>query len=269
MNTIFQLKRFCNVVKWSTTLDRQHYSKSMWSWIAPTAILMQLPNIIRMASRNAEHEDIVVLTGIAAMLMGTLVLGSSYMHVSFNERKDAFRELFMVPASNLEKFLARYLMAYVMGILFCVVSIIVGDVLQFVVGYIIDREPLEWVVPKVLRAIYNIHSGWNGSLALLVTLYLWIHTYFMLGANFFRNVKYGWAFTMLVVLAIVIAVLMVISSFHDSAYSIGHAVGDLFSTINDNWLLFTIILAALSVFNAVMAYRLFCRRQLFGRFVNL
>ncbi len=269
MNMNFQLKRFCNVARWSMTLDRQHYSKSMWTWIAPTAILMQIPNIIHIISHNTKHEDIVVLTGIIAMLMGTVVLGSSYMHVSYNERKDAFRELFMLPASNLEKFLARYLMAFAMGILLCVLSTIVADLLQFIVGFIIGREPLGWVVPKVLRAIYNIHSAWNGSLALLVTLYLWIHTYFMLGVNFFRNVKYGWAFTTLILLAIVIAMLMVISSFHDSAYSIGHAIGDVFSTINDNWLLFTIILVALSVFNAVMAYRLFCRRQLIGRFVNL
>ena len=101
-------------------------------------------------------------------------------------------------------------------------------------------------------------------------LAIWVHTFFLFGANLFRSVKYSWVFTTLIIVAI-IALLVCVWSFGSSdAYENGYSFGQMVHNfLLNNAAVMYVVLPLLSVFNVVLSYLLFCRRQLIGRFINI
>jgi H+/Cl- antiporter ClcA len=95
----------------------------------------------------------------------------------------------------------------------------------------------------------------------LFTQFLWVHTFYIVGANFFRNIKFSWLFTSIVLFVLFLAGIYLLNSFVENGRQVTLYIE------NHTWQ-FSFLFLALSIFHVWLAYRLFCRRQLVGRFFN-
>ena len=86
---------------------------------------------------------------------------------------------------------------------------------------------------------------------------VWVHSCYALGATFFRSHKYNWVLTS-AVLVFAFMLLMIVFGW---------------STVGATWwnnrYLFSLLMLLLVVLNFWLSYRLFCRTQVIGRFVNI
>ena len=259
MNSLFNINRFGLVAKWSLKNDRGYMRKQILMLFA-TLVVFAL--IFSLDHKNDERTVMMMLTSV---LLTIMVMGGFYMYTAFHERPDSMRDLLMLPASNLEKFLARYLVAYVPVLLASVVSIALADGLHYAVGLLIGREGVGFLLPGVLQMTFSALS--NPCVLLLI---VWSNTFFMLGSNFFRNLKYGWVPTAMVM--IVICIVCVAAIPEDYLMALLHTDGK-YDTLRQelsNYIAAVIVvLPVLSLLNVWLAYRLFCRRQLIGKYINL
>ena len=136
-----------------------------------------------------------------------------------------------------------------------------ADFLQHLVGFIINREPLEWMLADTFQFISLKDLSGKALLSLSMILF-WTNSMFLLGANLFRNIKYNFLITSVVLLVLFIAIMALLPSDFKQK-------GMIFRQILDyKGIITTIILLSLSVFNIWLSYRLFGYRPLIGKFIN-
>jgi hypothetical protein len=249
--------------RWTIVTDMPYYRKIFANYVAIMSIILQMPNIF-VTLRDTSASNSTSVGAVIAVLATCVVAGGSYMLYSFYNRKYALRDLAMLPASNLEKFLVRYLTSLIINLVVTFVSIVIADVLQYLVGLIIHRQPLGFVLSdtwNVLSAHAKPSSAVKGYF--LICFAIWLHTYFMMGANLFRSIKYGWAFSSLFLLAFFILLIQI-----DTPDDIFNNRGDIGHFINNNLALVNIILLVFSIFQAWLSFKLFCSRQLIGKFFS-
>ena len=254
MANMFNLQRFRNLARWTWVMDKPYYLKSATSQAAIIAGLMQVPNLFFLISNDRDDSFLSLIC--FGFLFGSVVLGSSYMYMSFKDNPDGFRQLHMIPASNLEKFVLRYLMPFFIQVILAIVIVLAADTLQYLVGMAIGREPLRWAIADMLNASGTISHANAVKTIFVVMFLLWIHTAFMLGANLFRNVKYGMVFTLIAIFLLAMAVIAVMPT------------SSIRTLLNDHTLVISIIFAIINVFNVWFSYKLFCNRRHIGRFIN-
>ena len=259
----FNLQRMGRFTRWTIATDMPYYRRTFASYVAVMSIILQMPNIFSFL-RNSQASTHMPVFAIIAVLVTCVIVGGSYMLMSFYNRKDALRDLAMIPASNLEKYLVRYLTAFIINLVMAFVGILIADVLQYLVGLIIQRQPLEFALSETWDVISTTSRPSSASKGcLLICIAIWLHTYFMMGANLFRNIKYSWVFSFFILLVFFILLIQVVKPgdiFHDRG-TIGHF-------INGHLVLINIVLLALSVFQTWLSYKLFCGRQLVGKFFS-
>lgn len=258
---MINLHRMTNFAKWTLAIDKPYYRMSMAIYLATTVIALQIQNIDYLIGKP---DGPFMSIGICVALpIATIVFGGSYMFQSFQKYKEGIREMFLIPASNLEKFLVRYILPTAILFAMTIVCILIGDVLQYVVGMMIQREPLQFVTVELWKGITGPMDLPDGTLLFVTLLLFWIHTIYLLGANLFRNVKYNWAFTSIFLLLLFIGIGKVIPS-------LAHHPGRiLISACNQHSLPFIIVFLTIGALNIWLAYKLFCRRQFIGRFISI
>ena len=246
MNSI-NIHRLGKILRWSYVTDQPYLRKSLATVVGAFAFVYQVPNLTYVLSTNDHDSDFGVVVTVISFLIG-LVMGSCYMLQSFRDNKDGLRDLFTLPASNIEKFLVRYLYSWVVQLVHIVISILVADGLSFVVS-------------DVIRALSHpsVSSDLSGFSILMMCV--WIHSFYMLGVNFFRNVKYGWAYTTLALLALFILFSLLVPTFLE-VNKVSHLL------LKVHTVPLCLVLLVLSIFNVWLAFRLFCNRQYIGKFVN-
>ncbi|MBQ4023129.1 MAG: hypothetical protein II612_03910 [Prevotella sp.] len=263
MTKTFNFQRFGRLVKWSLANDSAYNRKQALILLVVPSLYGIFVNLL--PDGHDSGSDIKMMTAVfVAMLLTTVATGGCYMFTSFKDRKDAMRELIMLPASNLEKFVVRYLTSFLFMALASLVSVAVADVLQYAVGLLLHRTGAEFVMPRVMEITMSALTT-----PAVITLFFWSHTFFMLGANFFRNVKYSWVLTAFVILIIVIAVTAIVP--HTLLQLAGDTMRQRESVVQVSDTLAALTLTAvamLSVGNVRLAYHLFCRRQLIGKYFN-
>ena len=243
---MINLHRMLHFAKWTLAVDKPYYRMSMTMYLAATAICLQLLNIDYLLDKNGN--PFMAIGIYVAMPIATVVFAGSYMFQSFHKYKEGIREMFLIPASNIEKFLVRYILPTIILLAMTIVSLLIADVLQYLVGMIIHREPLFFVF---------------GTILFVTLLLFWIHTIYLLGGNIFRNVKYNWAFTSLFLLLLFIVMGKIIPV-------LAHHPGRiLISSCNQHPVPYIIGFLAVGVLNFWLSYKLFCRRQIIGRFINI
>ena len=261
MNNIFNIKRMGWLSRWIISTDMKYYRKSAATSFAIIIFIMLMPNLNYVMGGKM---DIEFSAGAMFWVLGVCVLvGGGYMMYSYSQWKDGLRELPLPPASNLEKFLMRYLYSLLSQLVIIIGSILIADLLQYVVGWVIGRPDLKFVTPMICDMMGRFMNESAKGGGLLLTIGLWIHTIFMLGANFFRNLKFSWLFTSLFLIILFIVGARVLISCH-----VIEGGGQLIQFLESHYLLATCLFLVLSVINAWLAYKLFCRRQLVGRFIN-
>lgn len=260
MNNIFNIQRVGWLSRWIVSTDMPYYRKSAATTFVCVLVIMLFTHLQFFLHGGSSVGEFPA-AALCGMMAAVLLLGGGNMMYSYAQRKEGLRELHLLPASNLEKFLMRYLLSFLVQILVVTVSILFGDLLQYFVGWILGRADNQFFTPLVFDLIsrFDHHPG---SLAwCLFTQFLWVHTFYMVGANFFRNLKFGWLFTSIFLLVLFIACLQVLNRVMVSSSQV-------LSFIENHVWSFSFVLLALSVFHVWLAYRLFSRRQLVGRFFN-
>ena len=252
MNSL-NISRTGKLLRWSVVNDRPYNRKMIATNLAVPALLFQVNNVAYLWGSKGDVSDLPEVLFYVCLLT-TLLMGAAFMFMSFHDNRDAQRTLFVLPASNMEKYLVRYLYSWLMQMVLVVAGLLVADVLQYVVGLIIQRDVLSFVTARIVDTLSQPpHSSPESSGFCIVMLMVWIHSVYMLGANFFRHLKYSWVYTSLVLLTMLIICLVIVSpQVLKSAISVGTGF----------------VLLALSLLNVWLSYRLFCRWQLKRKFVN-
>lgn len=257
MSQNFNMQRLGRFLRWTLVTDLLYFKKTMGSLLGGMIIIFQFINLFMWRGDGFHFVYVVVST---LMLVVPLV-GSTYFFHSYLIWKDGIRDLFMLPASNLEKFLGRYILSVLVQVGLFFIGCVVGDILQYIVGLVVGREPLRFIFWDILSMI-SFQPTFSKEFFCTTMLLLWMHTLYLLGANFIRNIKYNVVFPTLLLLLLFIFVMMLLP---DGGYGKGRMMHQV---VQNHGILIGCVLLAASIFNYMFSYRLFCRRQLIGRFIN-
>lgn len=255
MSQNFNLQRLGRLLRWSFVTDLPYHKKSLGTCLGMMIIIFQFVNFFIGDPKSFAF----VKTAVTTLLFVIPLVGASYFFLSFQNWKDGIRDLFMLPASNLEKFLVRYIYSILIQVCLFIFGCVVGDILQYIVGLAIGREPLGFLFWDILSSISFTASKESFCIAMLL---LWIHTIYLLGANFIRYIKYNFIFPTVLILILFVAMLLLWS---DNTYGKGRMMHEM---VLDHGQVLGVVLLAASIFNYYLSYRLFCRRQLIGRTFN-
>lgn len=253
----FNFNRFGKLVRWSLIYDKRYYVKSFLQ-----IFVIMLFGFLFFPILNKHHaaDFLMSCVMVIAIFLVTIVLGSSFMFYSMENKHDR-QNLMMLPASNLEKYLMRYA-TWILLIPLYLVAFFAADLLQYVIHWVLGHDYVVFMT-SVLKD--NVSDGWNTipqysqqQLARgLVILALWLHSFYALGANFFRSRKFNWLLTTLV--------LIVGFTFLTVSFTWG--------CVNATWWnynrYFNWLFLIWALLNFWLSYMLFCRTQVIGKYVNV
>ena len=273
---MMNIKRMGHLALWILTDNRHYFRRQLWMFIAICCLVMQIINVNFMSYGTHEHITNTVVVALTTVLLVTLIAGGSYMCMSLHDRKDSFRDLHMLPATNLEKYVVCFVVGFLAALFSYVVAILIGDALQIGIGLILGRPDVHMLTSDILNNMS--HFNGTGPTKLLMA---WLFSMFLLGANFFRNIKLNAILTAIVLLVLWILFMVTLPStpmyYNGLTYNNGlrHAFldsGDLGDMARHQlhvyMIVIYILLAVFTIFNVWMSYRLFCRRQLVAKFIN-
>ena len=261
MSSTFSFPRFMKLARWTIATDSQYNRHWGSLYLVIFTVMLMMTNLEFFLKSKVDEE--VSCIQVLAVITIFFLTGGSMMFNSFTKNHDALRCLYLLPASNAEKFVARYIVPMLTHLLMLIGSLLVADLLQYVVGLVIGRDPASLITIHTLRKIGHFMS--SPGVGVILLFGLWIHTFFLLGCNFFRSIKYSWIFTA-ILLVLLFAVFAILQPFQtDDMYHSGYNLGHIIKS--HAW--FSIpLLIILSIVQTWLAYHLFSRRQLIGRFIN-
>lgn len=249
----FNFNRFVKLARWTLTIDRKYHVKSFFqNLVILTLVFVFFTSVdVRWDNQAANYVPCTIATIVTFAV--TLVLGSSFMFYSMSGKHDMQR-LLMLPASNLEKYLMRYA-SWIILLPIQLVAFFGADLIQYVFGLAVGHEQVKLVTSAVIE---SCQSDMPLSYRMtFVWLFVWLHSVFALGATFFRFRKNNWIATTLVL--IVVGILL-------------SAIAGHWQNVNMFWWnnhgYFSLLFPVLFVVNFWLSYRLFCRTQVIGKYVN-
>lgn len=205
MNKTFDLHRFGMVLRWDLLTNRKSYFCS----IAGLAIGIIMLSISMLYTFPHSHyivggdlgnyyED--SMTGFLATILIAFFFVSA-CNIFSNTKTKLQRESFMMlPANNLEKYAARFLMMSVGSILIMVIATLIGDFVQFVLSFFMTPGYHARIIGSSLSQIYKAatDSG-NDPISILAwqckadaaligwSFLIMIYSFTLLGGTFFRK----------------------------------------------------------------------------------
>ncbi len=131
----------------------------------------------------------------ACMFFGFMAFMTVYVLASCifrNMKTKLQRESFlMLPATNLEKYVARFLFVTVGSIVSLVLALVISDVIQLIFSFFITpgfHTSITWpVLSHSVWAISPIGDSWKAVLA-LYTFLIFMHSFAVLGGAFYRKI---------------------------------------------------------------------------------
>ena len=240
---------------WSLTNDRSWFLRTALSYVV-VLTLMYLFFIYFINYGNNIDATYDVCAVLSFLGLVFIVVSGPTLRPKWTRNDD--ERLLMLPTSNLEKYLMRYCYWLLLLPLF-LLSFVVADGVQYVVNTLLGHEWTGSVIDYLLHPSSSDIPAKNRVRLFrgLLILALWVHSLYAVGGSFFRSHKYSWILTSVVL----VAALMLTAALN------------LMQMINQSWWnymgYYNPLLLVLSVFNFWLSYRLFCRQQLIGKFINL
>ena len=260
----FNFNRFGKLVRWSLTVDRGFFLRNLLNvfvilsllYIAFTTHFFHLV----VMGENADYVSCFATTMV--MFFITIVTGPSWMFSSMKGKHD-LQTLLMLPASNLEKYLIRY-STWIILLPLYIVGFLGADLVQYLVNVIWGNENLTFVTTVVINNLSDTFTKLPKETSRpilhgVVVFVLLFHSVYALGGTFFRSHKFAWILTTVVI--IVAGMLRVWLVPEETGYS-----DDDSSQVVFGW---DVFYAVWFLVNFWLSYRLFCRQQVIGKFVNL
>jgi hypothetical protein len=205
----------------------------------------------------------------AAFIIYLLFCGSSILRMS---KRQQYIDKLMLPASQLEKYIASYLLTIVLGLAAIAVSFVVADVVNYLVILVLNSEKATLVTLSLFNQMGD--SGDPSTLGEVVAdvlAFWWMHSLYLLGGTYFR--KRNWIFT---TLTLIVAFLVVGGGLTFVTWkTLNLLYGDYFRIVFVDgaegyigWGL-AILTSAFIVLNYWLSYRFYNRIQLIGhKFTN-
>lgn len=258
----FDIHRFGKLARWSLVNDKKYYVKSMLQIFAMLVFFFLFFTYVMRGHTSADGYKVCCFI-VVTMLIVTFVLGPSSMFFSMEGKHDR-QALLMLPASNLEKYLMRYA-SWILLLPLYLVAFLGADVLQYVFNQLVGHEYVTFVTSTLVDSISrmqqsmpdNVHSMFWNSLWLLA---VWFHSLYALGATFFRTRKFNWVLT-----TIVIILLTILQAW---AYPYEEFVSDRNASTTTASHITNLVALCWVVLNFWLSYKLFCRQQVIGKFIN-
>ena len=257
----FSLNRFGKLAKWSLTNDRKYYVKSFLQvFVIMLLGFLFFPTTIKSYDHMGGYHACCIM--IVIMLLVTVVLGPSFMYYSMENKHD-MQNLLMLPASNFEKYLMRYA-SWIFLIPLYLVAFFGADLLQYVVHWILGHDYVVFVSTTLANRISDTWREMPDSLRYtavntIIILAIWFHPLYALGATFFRSRKFNWVLTTLVI--ILLTILQAWAFPYEEHVSAAEAT-------TTDLLITDLVALCWTILNFWLSYRLFCRQQVIGKFIN-
>ena len=205
----------------------------------------------------------------AAFIIYLLFCGSSILRMS---KRQQYIDKLMLPASQLEKYTASYLLTIVLGLAAIAVSFVVADVVNYLVILLLNSDKATLVTLSLFNQMADpSEPSTLGEVVADVLAFWWIHSLYLLGGTFFR--KRNWIFT---TLTLIVAFLVVGGGLTFVTWkTLNLLYGDYYRIVFIDgaegyigWG-FAILTSAFIVLNYWLSYRFYKRIQLIGhKFTN-
>lgn len=279
MNKTLNLHRLGMVVRWSILSEW----KSFASGIIGLGIAIALYCIFALFNNKIALETGFMNAGevyrsMVASFMGAVSFVAIYVLASciFSNMKTKLkRENFlMLPASNLEKFVARLLLTTIGAVIGIFCSLVIGDIIQLIFSFFITpgfHACITWAVVKTaVLGLTPSEGDWLAAIAIYSFL-LFAHSFATLGGTFYRKLPALLTACTGIVLCIILGI--VISKLGDTGLLNLDLNIDLHrGNVAD--LCFTattaILCLVLAAFNYWASYKVFTRMQVIcNKWINL
>ena len=262
----FNFNRFGKLAKWSLTNDRSYYVRGfMQVLVVLTLIFMAFStNFFKFTIKGTSNPYLQCSTVTFLLFFITLIIGPSMMFQSMKGKHDR-QTLLMLPASNFEKYLMRY-STWIILLPLYVLAFFGADLVQYLVNVIGGNEQVMFVTTKMISKLGDVGQKVStyprSTMLFIYVLMFWLHSVYALGATFFRSHKYSAIFTTVAII--------VIGMLHNILVpSLGHEMEDGSVVFSASDKIFLVIYGIWALVNFWLSYRLFCRNQVIGKFVNL
>ncbi len=259
----FNFNRFGKLARWSLTNDKRYYVKSFLQiFVVLLLIFLFLTYVMGRDGQDQRAYQACCLT-IVFMLGVTITLGPSMMFYSMEGKHDK-QALMLLPASNLEKYVIRY--ASWIFLLPCYLIAFWGaDVLQYVVNLILGHEHVAFVTSTLVEIANKSFAelppkAFYVFLNSAIVVIVWLHSFYALGATFFRSRKFNWVLTTIVIILLTMLQVWFYPYEEHTTY--------LETTMSD-LLIADMVAACWVILNFWLSYKLFCRTQVIGKYVNI
>lgn len=204
MNKTFDLHRFGMVLRWELLTNWKSYFCSIAGLaigMLSISMLYSFPHshyIVEGGDLGNYYED--SMTGLLATILIAFFFVSA-CNIFCNTKTKLQRENFlMLPANNLEKYAARFLMMSVGSILTMLIATLIADFVQFILSFFMTPGYHASIIGSSLRQIYEAatNTGDNpicilaGQCKIEAALVGWsflimIYSFTLLGGTFFRK----------------------------------------------------------------------------------
>ena len=261
----FNFNRFGKVAKWSLTNDRSYFVRSFLQVLVILTLIFLAftTNFFTFSVNGAPHRYEPCATVAMIILFVNLIAGPSLMFQSMKGKHDR-QTLLMLPASNFEKYIMRY-STWIILLPLYVIGFFGADLIQYLVNVLGDNGYVQFVTTKLIDMTSDtMNHLWTSQRRFMMTDFfvamLWLHSVYALGGTLFRSHKYA---ALLTTVAIIVYGLLHVWLFGmESSY-------DEKNPSDTTDIIWCVSYGILIIVNFLLSYRLFCRNQVIGKFVNL
>ena len=205
MNKTFDLHRFGMVLRWDLLTNWKSYFYSIAGLaigiiMLSISMLYTFPHSHYIVERDLNYYYECRMTGFLAAIF-ILYIFISACNIFSNMKTKLQRESFMMlPANNLEKYAARFLMMSIGSIIMMLIATLIADFVQFVLSFFMTPGYHASIIGSSLSQIYKAATdAGNNPISILAWQYKidaailgWsfltmIYSFCLLGGTFFRK----------------------------------------------------------------------------------
>lgn len=275
MNNNFQFSRLLMVMRWDVFTNLKTYlnmTLGMTFALLPF-LIMQLYQLSKQDQLSPDTIDlsywgmsqyILFISSIAMYMMATQI----FMVMKTTGQREQF---LMLPASNLEKYISRFLFSTLGAAVAMITAIVVSDLVQLIFSFLLLPGHHQSVCLSTVALLWKIWATFIENIdstsvlllsLLIVTCGVLVHSFFILCGTLFR--KHTIVVTTILFIAMTYLVIYVIES----------VPGTITTCLNhgDNSWLFSLLIAELLLggFQYWLSYKVFTRMQVIcNKWINL
>lgn len=206
MNKTFDLHRFGMVLRWDLLTNWKSYFYSIAGLaigiiMLSISMLYSFPHSYFIVERDLNYYYECRMTGFLAAIF-ILFIFISACNIFSNMKTKLQRESFMMlPANNLEKYAARFLMMSIGSIIMMIIATLIADFVQFVLSFFMTPGYHASIIGSSLSQIYKAATDatCNNPISILAwqckidaalvgwSFLIMIYSFTLLGGTFFRK----------------------------------------------------------------------------------